>query len=250
MRVLVIGGLALLLAGGGVGIAGAAVLVDLELSMVVDVSGSVSTTEFNTQRDAYEAAFRDTDIQNFILNGTYGKIAANFIYFGSSAHLAVGFTEIGTVGQANAFADAIAAAARPESGSTGIGNGMDLALSTIQSNDFDGTRQVIDVSGDGTNNTGLDPATVRDNALTAGIDAINGLVIGSDSVLLYYQNYVIGGANPYSARVDTFAEFEPGIEEKLIIDITGGIIPEPSTFAIWTLGLLALGWCAWRRRAK
>ena len=47
-------------------------------------------------------------------------------------------------------------------------------------NEFNSTREVIDVSGDGLENQGVDAPTAGDNALEAGIDTLNGLVISDD----------------------------------------------------------------------
>ena len=60
----------------------APISVDVELQMLVDVSGSVDSNEFNLQRDGYVSAFRSASIQNAILNksnGRLGKIAAELI---------------------------------------------------------------------------------------------------------------------------------------------------------------------------
>ena len=88
--------------------------VDLELQLLVDVSGSVSASEFNLQRSGYEAAFRSASIINAITGGTIGAIAAQLVYWSSTSQQAigVGWTYIADSTTANAFADAIAAAGR------------------------------------------------------------------------------------------------------------------------------------------
>ena len=51
-----------------------AVPVDLGLSLVIDVSGSVSTAEYNLQMDGYANAFRSSAVQQNILGGNVGAI--------------------------------------------------------------------------------------------------------------------------------------------------------------------------------
>ncbi|WGV25046.1 DUF1194 domain-containing protein [Halotia branconii] len=68
----------------------AATLVDLELSLLVDVSGSISTTEFNLQKQGYVDAFANASLFNdFISKGNTGKIAANLIYWAGTNHLSL-----------------------------------------------------------------------------------------------------------------------------------------------------------------
>lgn len=53
--------------------ANAATLVDLELSLLVDVSGSVDNTEFALQRDGYVNTFSNPNLfNNFISQGSIG----------------------------------------------------------------------------------------------------------------------------------------------------------------------------------
>ncbi|MCG8651904.1 MAG: DUF1194 domain-containing protein, partial [Pirellulales bacterium] len=59
--------------------------VDLELALLVDVSGSVNGSEFATQRDGYEAAFRDDDLIDAILSGNIGSIAVTLWYWSGSS---------------------------------------------------------------------------------------------------------------------------------------------------------------------
>jgi hypothetical protein len=232
--------------------------VDLELSLVVDVSGSINDTDFALQRDGYVNAFRDAAIINGIMSGgTYHSIAVNLIYFSDSAVQSIGWTEINSSASANAFADAIAAAARPSSGSTGITTALNFAVGTFN-NTFDGDRLVIDVSGDGSESIACSFSsaicvplqTARDNALgTGGITTINGLAIydrdfyGEGAgvtiqAIPYLQNNVIGGTNAFAIAANNFAAFDSAVRDKLSREIIG--TPEPLTLLLLGLGLTGL----------
>jgi hypothetical protein len=225
-----------------------AVPVDLELSLLVDVSGSVSSSEFNLQKQGYVDAFRDPNIISAIQGGTIGSIACNLIYWSSSNQQqeAVGWTQISDATSGNAFATAIENTIRPYNGVTSISGGIDFAV-PLFNNSFEGTREVMDISGDGSNNDGRPVADARDDALMV-IDAINGLVIGSTSVLAHYQSNVIGGPDSFAVLVADFPDFGDAIKDKLEREITGHVIPEPATMLLFGLGGLGLAARRIRRR--
>src|SRR4051794_19231929 len=56
-----------------------AVPVGLELSLLVDVSGSVDNSEYNLQKQGYVNAFSDPGLVSAILASTGGSIAVNFV---------------------------------------------------------------------------------------------------------------------------------------------------------------------------
>ena len=80
-----------------------------------------------------------------------------------------------------------------------------------------GTRRVIDISGDGSNNRGRSAASARDDAVRAGI-VINGLPIlalepGLDR---YFSHHVIGGPGAFVIAAKSYETFAEAIVKKLI----------------------------------
>jgi hypothetical protein len=227
-----------------------AIPVDRELSLLIDVSGSINADEFNLQRNGYADAFNSAPIWNAISQGTIGKIAANIVYWSGASQQtqAVGWTLIESQTDAQNFATAISNTSRPFGGSTAVQSALEYATDLFVDNDFEGTTSVIDVSGDGARNAGLTGTAGRDYALINGIDTINGIVIGSSSsVLAYYQNNVIGGPNAFAMQVNNFDEFGNGIGDKLIKEISPeGPVPEPSTIIL--LGACLVCFVGYNRR--
>ena len=108
---------------------------------------------------------------------------------------------------------------------------LDYAADLFNGNGFSGTRQVIDISGDGANNSGLGVETARDKVVARGI-TINGLPLMlrpaylsgfSDMVELndYYRDCVIGGIGSFLITVEKISEITLAIRQKLILEMAG-----------------------------
>ena len=148
----------------------------------------------------------------------------------------VDWTSIGSEAEARTFADAIAAAPRPFYGRTSIAGAIDVGMEQLQSSPLKSDRRIIDISGDGTNNSGRDIAAARDAATARGV-TINGIVILSavplpfnpshthppGGLLAYYQNNVIGGPASFAIATDSFETFGQALRSKLIKEIAGAI---------------------------
>lgn len=227
-----------------------AIPVDLELALLVDVSGSVNGSEFATQRDGYAAAFIDPGLIDAVVSGDIGAIAVSFWYWSGSTQQqqAVGWTLIHDAASAAAFSTSIASAARPFFGATAPGSAINAVFPTFATNGFEGTFQKMDVSGDGTQNSGASTPGAVQAALAAGIDQVNGLPIGSQALIDWYAANVVGGAGAFNQPAGSFADFQPALLTKLEREITeSSPVPEPGTLVLFGVGLTFV---AFRLRRK
>jgi hypothetical protein len=211
----------------------AALDVDLELIMAVDVSRSIDEDEARLQREGYVRAWRDPRIAHAIENGPLGRIAVAYMEWAGTQYqkIIIDWTPIKTAADARAFADQLERASRVSENWTSISSALDFCVPMFDNNGYEGTRFVIDVSGDGSNNRGRPLAAARADALAKGI-TINGLPIVNDrpspfgfaaekDLDKYYEQNVIGGPGAFMIVADGFESFAQAVLTKLIKEIAG-----------------------------
>jgi len=223
----------LVLAGLALPAAATETPVDLELVLAVDVSLSIDVSEATLQRQGYIAAFRDAEVVRAIRSGILGRIAVTYVEWAGTfqRRVVVGWTLIDDDETAESFAAALQRSAPGSARRTSISGAIDYALPLFADNGYEGTRQVIDVSGDGPNNAGGLVDRARDRAVAAGV-TINGLPILDNSggayswysipdLDLYYRDCVIGGPGAFLVVARDFADFARAVRRKLILEIAG-----------------------------
>ena len=200
-----------------------AIPVDLQLILAVDSSGSINADEFRLQMDGLTAAFRNPVILEAIQRGKVGAIAVTLVEWSSvdQQHQSVGWTMISDEESMALFADQLAVTPRfIPGGSTSVSDALNYSGRLFGHSGFVSQRRVIDVSGDGSNNSGLPPEPIRDRLVDSGI-VINGLAILNDEPNLkdYYAASVIGGPGAFVLVADSYESFSSAILSKLITEI-------------------------------
>jgi hypothetical protein len=113
-------------------------------------------------------------------------------------------------------------------GRTSISAAIDFGMAQLRRSPYQSDRRVIDVSGDGANNSGTLVTIARDEVVSKGI-TINGLPVmlkrpsysTMDIELLddYYEDCVIGGPAAFVIPVKDRDKFVEAIRTKLILEI-------------------------------
>jgi hypothetical protein len=207
--------------------------VDLELVFAADGSGSIDDDEMALQRAGYAAALAHPKVLAAIRGGYLQKIAVAFVEWAApdSQATIVDWTVIEDEASARDFGRRLVAAPRAVWGSNSISNAIHYSANLIETNGFEGTRKVIDVSGDGPQRNGRPLELVRQTTLLKGI-TINALVVISEGggypgprgepLTEHYANDVIGGPGAFMMTARSREEFAEAILKKLILEVAGG----------------------------
>jgi hypothetical protein len=215
--------------------------VDLLLVLSSDVSRSIDAQKFKLQRDGYAAALVNPRVIQAIRSGALGKIAVSFIEWSGvgAQKIIIDWTVIRDEATARDFSAQVVEAPRSFADRTSISDGIDFAMRQLDRAPFHSGRHTIDISGDGTNNSGRDVADARDAAVARGV-TINGLVILSERPMSwnadhtnppggldnYYRNNVIGGPGAFVMVAENFNSFGQAFLNKLIAEIAAVQAPQ------------------------
>jgi len=209
--------------------------VDLELVLAVDVSRSVDDEEYNLQKQGYADAFNHPAVLNAIQSNPHQRIAVTLVEWAGAdfQKVIIPWTVISDPESGQLFSDAVRQAPRSFWGWTSISGAIDFSARLFGRDGLESTRRVIDVSGDGVNNSGRPASVARDEAVAAGV-TINGLVIMNDRPTPgfntqrpqppldeFYRENVIGGTGAFLIAIDDFESFAHAIINKLIKEIAG-----------------------------
>lgn len=207
-------------------------VVDLELVLAVDVSLSMDLEEQRLQRDGYVAALRDPHVLNAIKSGPHGRIAVSYVEWAGpfSQATVLPWTIVDGKETAEQVAVLLTDAPISRRRMTSISSALSYAGQQLDASPYRGIRRVIDVSGDGPNNSGPPVEPVRDELVRNGI-VINGLPViirPSQSSFFdinfldrYYADCVIGGPGSFMIPIRDKSEFATATRQKLLLEISG-----------------------------
>ncbi|MBP0446570.1 DUF1194 domain-containing protein [Roseomonas sp. SSH11] len=190
----------------------------LALVLLMDVSGSVSQTNYEMQRDATAAALRDPTITRLVEN--QGGVAVTAMEWSWTQTTTVPWAVLRNVEDARGFADRLAATTRSHAGSTHMGEAIHAAIDRFEQAPCKAERMVIDISGDGGSNGGRPVEEARGRAMEVGI-VVNGLPIRTPEepdIVEYYRSSVatVGG---FVMEADGWPGFRLAIRRKLALEI-------------------------------
>ncbi|MBI3506404.1 MAG: DUF1194 domain-containing protein [Proteobacteria bacterium] len=216
-----------------------AVPVDLELVLAIDVSYSVDAEEARLQRQGYFDALVHPRVLQAIAGGPNRAIAVAYMEWAGNFYnrIVADWAIIRDRASAEEFIARINAIPPRSASRTSISGAIDFSVRMFDDNGFEGTRKVIDVSGDGRNNQGRPAWQARDDAVAKGI-TINGLPITSgntnfgqpqeEGLVEHYRDEVIGGQGAFLVVAQGFTDFTNAVLSKLVREVAGeaGVDPQ------------------------
>jgi hypothetical protein len=206
--------------------------VDTLLVLAVDISRSVDEDEARLQREGYRNGVSDPRVVEAMLGGMVGSIGIAYVEWAGSEYqrLVLPWRRIASQADATAWGEALIEAPRQSLSWTSISGALEFSGQVLSRAPFEGMRRVIDVSGDGVNNSGPPPEPVRDRLAADGV-VINGLPIVNDRPTYgrgpqvpldqYYRDSVIGGTGAFLVVAEDFNSFGMAVRRKLIREIAG-----------------------------
>ena len=188
---------------------------DLALVLAVDVSGSVDAREYDTQMRGLATALSDGIVLEALIHSE--AMVTLIQWTGSSRQRqTIPWTQMRSDADVLTFAEQIASNRRVwRNFSTAIGEALVSAGDVLQEVP-NCRRKVIDVSGDGISNEGIDPVDVHPSLKSMGV-VVNALAIETDDEDLtawFFENLIMG-EGAFVITANGFEDYPEQIRRKL-----------------------------------
>lgn len=193
---------------------------DLALALAVDVSGSVDEGEYRTQMDGLAHALRDPVVSEALVRAEAQLMLVQWT--GSDRQrVTIPWTQASSFDALDRFADRVAADPRVwRNYSTAIGEALEVTMAAFAQVP-DCARHLIDVSGDGPSNEGIEPLAVHRDLRALGI-TVNAIAIEQsepDLTAYFYENVIVG-EGAFVETANGFADYPARIRKKLLREVT------------------------------
>jgi hypothetical protein len=198
-------------------------LVDVALVLAIDCSFSVSESSYHLQMQGLGDAFMDPEIHRVIAHGFHHRIAVSAFHWSDpdAQQMVLPWSVLAGPDDAKAAAQYFYRAPRDKKiGFTATGEAI-LFGQRLFEDAPPAVRQVIDVSTDGTSNSGIAAADARDQVVVKGV-TINALgILDEEPFLLgHLERDIIGGNGAFTVTADHFGDFAAAMRRKLIREIS------------------------------
>lgn len=187
----------------------------LALLLAVDVSGSVDRDEYAIQMLGLADALRDGIVADALVSQ---QASVGLLQWTGATrqHLSIPWTSMHSHSEVLVFANRIEAEPRAwRNYSTALGEALEASLTALASVGHCG-RKVVDVSGDGVSNEGVEPSITRNQLNRAGV-TVNAIAIETDDTDLtaYFFENVITGEGAFVFSANGFEDYPEKIRKKL-----------------------------------
>lgn len=198
---------------------------DVALVLAVDVSGSVSDERFHLQREGISKALDSDEFAAALSSGNHRAIEIAVVEWAEEQSVIVPWTVVRSRQDLADLAQRLRSTPRTWVHTrTDPSGGIAAAHTLLAKAPLQPERKVIDVSGDGEQNTGEISTTEARDAAVAHDITINGLPITSGDdphVDEWYRANVVGGPGHFMIVADGFGAFADAFRRKLTIEIAG-----------------------------
>ena len=204
--------------------------VDVALILAVDISYSMDIEEQKLQKEGYVAALQSHEVLSAIENSLTGAIAVIYVEWAVNQAVVADWTIIDGRQSAEAVGARILDSPLRRARRTSISGALNFGHKLMQRLPFRAPRKVVDVSGDGPNNSGDKVEEARNRLLDDGL-IINGLPLvlkrqtggwgDIDNLDIYYQDCVIGGPGSFVIPIRSMDQFLSATRQKIIREIAG-----------------------------
>ena len=197
---------------------------NIALALTVDVSGSVNSEEYALQMNGLAAALRDPTVADALVKE---KASVMLVQWSGTSRqkVVLRWRHIITREHVDELANRVESIPRVwRNFSTAIGDALIFTASHFEEVP-QCKRKVIDVSGDGYSNEGVDPFLIRREMASRGF-TVNGLAIeGSvEKLTQYYLTDVIAGPGAFAMTANNFEEYPKRIRQKLLREVSKQIV--------------------------
>ncbi|WP_170385825.1 DUF1194 domain-containing protein [Ruegeria atlantica] len=196
-----------------------ALACDLALALAVDVSGSVDSSEYRIQMDGLATGLRDPLVSEALVRGQAQVMLVQWT--GSSRQkTTIPWTKIDSFETLEQFADKVANDPRVwRNFSTAIGEALEMTMSSFEPVS-ECKRHLIDISGDGVSNEGIEPSELHEALRSRGV-TVNAIAIeeSEPDLTAYFFENVIVGEGAFVVSASGFADYPERIRKKLLREV-------------------------------
>lgn len=189
---------------------------DLALALAVDVSGSVDRNEYRIQMDGLSEGLRDPVVSEALVRGR-AKVMLLQWTGATRQQVTIPWTQMESFATLDQFADRIVSDPRVWSNfSTAVGEALQVALRAF-GDVPECSRKLIDLSGDGVSNEGIEPSEIRKSLRAADV-TVNAIAIeeSEPDLTAYFFENVITGEGAFVVTATSFEDYPEKIRRKLI----------------------------------
>lgn len=226
------------------GVAGDRPMSDMNMVIALDSSGSISTAERRLQFEGVAYALQHENFLAAVQGGVYRNISISIVSWNAHGRapgtrlvlpwMTVSSKKDAKLASAALMQHLVEQPSNPPLAQTDISLALRSAVELLGAAPAFGSIQVINVIGDGLDNTGQKPAPFRDKAVSEGV-TINALIVAEDPKEIlesYYRENVIGGFRAFVQVTTDFNSFADAMLHKMLTEMAA-LMPKSTANAVY-----------------